>query len=380
MKTIVHASTLAYYDGVQLFEARDPIGGHYIASLIGVDESIDRYLVVGVRPIDLRGFRAGSVDLRDLILESAEEEWFTADCAGDLRAELPLNRQSGIVPEEHLPASGFTFQQLDTGDEIVRRAIERNKVVIELSLEPPESVPSGRIGANQLGQLLVQFQNVLKHAYHREIRGQTKEQKLHVNAAEGYLADVVAPARAGSFTLTLEPRSGPDLFGSGEIVRALKRWDEIFEISMDPIEAQLRMGEHKGHLAASYLKLIEYLSVNSTGLWYSWVDPMEPEPNNGGMSNAQAKELMSVLSQTSDLGHEPITLIGEFEKVSRRAGDWGLLTEDGIKSGHIDEGGPTLDGLEVGRVYRFECDERILLVDASGRERRILYLREIHKA
>ena len=29
MKTVLHTTTLFYYDGPQIFEARDSIGGHY---------------------------------------------------------------------------------------------------------------------------------------------------------------------------------------------------------------------------------------------------------------------------------------------------------------------------------------------------------------
>ena len=42
--------------------------------------------------------------------------------------------------------------------------------------------------------------------------------------------------------------------------------------------------------------------------------------------------------------------------------------------GKIREGGPSLDGLEVGGRYVFYCDEVIEEVDITGRESRILYL------
>ena len=47
MMHIRHASTLFYYDGPQVFEARDAIGGHYVAVLAPSDGADDRYLVAG---------------------------------------------------------------------------------------------------------------------------------------------------------------------------------------------------------------------------------------------------------------------------------------------------------------------------------------------
>jgi hypothetical protein len=76
------------------------------------------------------------------------------------------------------------------------------------------------------------------------------------------------------------------------------------------------------------------------------------------------------------LASETVILVGEFERVNRRAGDWGLLTEEGSRWGKVDEGGPSLNGLEVGERYRFNCVETIE-VDPAGREIRTFYLREV---
>ena len=78
MKTIRHTTTLFYYDGPQVFEARDGIGGHYIAVLVEPQDGLDSYLVAGVAPERLRQFRAGTLDLRTLLTEGGAEEWYLA--------------------------------------------------------------------------------------------------------------------------------------------------------------------------------------------------------------------------------------------------------------------------------------------------------------
>jgi len=71
MKTVRHTMTLVYYGGPQVFEARDAIGGHYIAVLVEPVEEKDRYLVAGVEPERLRRFRIGTLDLRSLLVDVA---------------------------------------------------------------------------------------------------------------------------------------------------------------------------------------------------------------------------------------------------------------------------------------------------------------------
>ena len=50
-----------------------------------------------------------------------------------------------------------------------------------------------------------------------------------------------------------------------------------------------------------------------------------------------------------------VTLTGLVEQANRSDGEWALLTEDGIQSGRTYPNGPSLDGLEVGKRYRFKC-------------------------
>ena len=78
MKTIRHTCTLYYYDGAQVFEGRDAIGGHYLGVMVGPIEGRERYVIAGVEPERLRQFRIGSLDLRTLLLERAETSWFLA--------------------------------------------------------------------------------------------------------------------------------------------------------------------------------------------------------------------------------------------------------------------------------------------------------------
>jgi hypothetical protein len=112
MKTIRHTTTLFYYDGPQVFEARDAIGGHYVAVMIEPDDGQDRYLIAGVEPERLRQFRAGLLDLRNLLVERAVAEWFLAFAPDGITAPLSLQTAQGsLVESAFLPDAGFVLHE-----------------------------------------------------------------------------------------------------------------------------------------------------------------------------------------------------------------------------------------------------------------------------
>jgi hypothetical protein len=108
MKSIRHTATLYYYDGAQVFEARDSVGGHYIAVMVEPDGGQDQYLVAEVEPERLRQFRNGTLDLRSLLTERGDEEWFLAKVSGGLEAPLALQPQAtALTASSYLPEPGF---------------------------------------------------------------------------------------------------------------------------------------------------------------------------------------------------------------------------------------------------------------------------------
>ena len=79
------------------------------------------------------------------------------------------------------------------------------------------------------------------------------------------------------------------------------------------------------------------------------------------------------------MGAKTLTLEGKLERVNRSEGNWALLTEEGVKPGKIRDDEISLNGLEVGKRYRFDCVEEIEF-DSAGGERRVLYLKKISAA
>ena len=377
MKTIRHTTTLFYYDGPQVFEARDTIGGHYVAVMVEPENGSDRYLVAGVAPERLRQFRSGTLDLRSLLTEAGAEEWFLAPAAAGLDQPLTLMPQTTpLASSVFLPDEGFLLHDRPTEELALREARERNNLVLEIAAEPPESASEHRIRVGTLIGLLGHVQTMIKHAYGAALRELSPDDRRAIDKTDAHMMDVVIPAAAGSFRVVLEAAKTPDLLGQSELARALQRVDVLFENAADPHKALATVKAHRGHLAGAYLRLLRFLVRHKTGLRYSWAEPNFTQPNYRAVSESEAGPLVDVLSGVSNLGGESVTLVGEFEKVNRGTGAWGLLTAEGLSSGKVREGGPSLDGLKVGGRYKFSCVEEIEEVEATGREQRTLYLVE----
>ena len=377
MKTIQPTETLVYYDGVEVFAGQDSIGGHYIGMIIDTIDTVDRYLVTGVSPERLRQFRSGVVDLRALFIEAPDGEWFITRADGEPGQSLLLEPQSGdLLATEFLPGEGFFLEDVPVDDLVFQQARERGKVVFEFSVAPPETAAGHRIRMTTLASLLTHLQTFVRYAYRAAVRDMPSSARQLIDTTDGHLMDVVAPATPGSFRVILEAAKSPDMFGSGELVRGLKRMDEVFTCADNPDAAQELLRVHRGHLAGSFINLVQFLADHQTGLRYGWADPVFSQIQHGGVSEAVARQLAELLAGVTSLATETVTLVGEFVRVNLETGDWGLLTDEGRRVGKVSDDGPSLDGLITRKRYRFDCVEDIE-VDAAGREKHTLYLQEI---
>jgi len=368
MKTIRHTKTLFYYDGPQVFEARDTIGGHYLAVMLEPQEGMEPYLVVGVAPENLRKFRCGGLDLRSLLIDAAEEGWYLASANAGADQSMTLVPQRGpLRNSELLPDAGFVLYEGEAEELALREARERNNLVLEIVADPPEAADEHRIRVGTLIGLLGHVQTMVKHAYGAALRELKPDNRRAIDKTDAYLMDVVIPAAAGSFRVVLEAAKTPDMLGQSELARALQRVDELFENAANPQETLATVKAHRGHLAGAYLRLLRFLVQHKSGLRYSWAEPGFSESRSRAVSEAEAAPLVDVLSGVSNLGGESVTLMGAFEKANRGTGAWGLLTADGVFSGKVKEGGPSLEGLKIGGSYRFLCVEEIEEVEGTGR-------------
>ena len=104
---INQGETLLLYDCELLFQAQDPHGQSYMVSHTGECYGECEYVAVPVDQGSLSEYRAGRIDLRDLMLTGGREAWYSAKGTG-YPSELALERQETPLSESpELPLKGF---------------------------------------------------------------------------------------------------------------------------------------------------------------------------------------------------------------------------------------------------------------------------------
>ena len=376
MRKVQLTSALLYYDGVQIFEGRDPIGGHYVGVLVDSMADGELYLVTGAAPARLRDFRSGALDLRNLLLESSAHGWYLATVKDNFATPFQMEQQQGpLHDQDFLPDEGVLLFDDVIDDLALREARERNNVVFEFSVEPPEASDDHRISMTTLSEILAHIQLMVRHAYRRAMREMPSKNRGPTDDGTGHLMDVVVPAAPGSFRVVMVASRPGDMFGNNELARALQQVDAVFESARYPEEAKERLREYKGHLAGSYIKLLSCLVEHNTGLRYAWAERMFNAARHGGVTESVAKELVDVLGESGSLSVEDITLTGVLERTDRNSGSWRLLTDEGTRTGTVTEPSPDLNGLVIGNRYVFRC---IAKAEISGidKETVTLYLHQ----
>lgn len=380
MRKINHHSTLYYYDGPQVFEARDSIGGHYVGVMIEPDGESDRYLICGVDPSQLREFREGNVDLRELLLQSSVEEWFLSVDEHSLSQPLDLHTGSGEIPEEYLPEAGFYLTVLEDDSTVLAEARERQNMILELSVSPPEATEEHRIHASTLGGLLHHFQILVKHSYTSAKKDLTLKARRSLDSGNAHVLDVYVPAKAGSFRICLTASKSADMIGQTEVARAMAKLDLLFENPDDIKRTMETVKSYKGHLAGSYVRFLEFLDKHETGLEYFWADSSSDHSVHRQIKRSQIRPLLTQFSGFSNLGSESISIVGKLKNACSDKGTWRLKTSEGEFRGKTQKDPKFLEGLQIGSRYQFDCIEVIEEIAATGRELRRLYLEEYQPA
>lgn len=373
-RRIRHTATLAYYDGPLVFEARDGIGGHYLASAAAREPGEpDEFLLRGVSPSALAAFRFGAVDLRSALLDSPDAEWFLARFADSGEEDtLLLEPQAGPLEGSSplLPDSGFFLHDGPAENAVVEEARRRNALVVELAASPPEAANGHCMRAAALGGLLTDFQTLVTGAH----RAAAKGGRPPPGSEE---MDVVVPAAPGSFRVVLASAHPPDVFGGNWLTPAFRQLDEVFRRIEDPSETVAFLRESPGRFAGAAVKFLKSVA-DSADFRYSWADSDSKEATRHSAPRRAAARIVEAAADSPALDAEEteeVEVTGEFQKFHRGNGAWALLTEDGtVVAGTLRPEGPGLDGLVVGGRYRFVCEERVEAVSVSGRRTRGRYL------
>ena len=132
-QSIRPTKVLDYYDGVLVFTAEDDGGQQYVGSIIDTTDGIDRYLVKTATLDRIKDLEKGKVDLRSLLLENPDDDWFLTFDGHAADQLLELHPQDGALEcADFLPSEGyFLDDQFDTDTRLIEKWLPINEVSTE---------------------------------------------------------------------------------------------------------------------------------------------------------------------------------------------------------------------------------------------------------
>jgi len=242
-----------------------------------------------------------------------------------------------------------------------------------MAVNPPETQTDHKIRSTTLAGLLISVQRVVKHAYGRAFRELAPSLKSEIHRADAHVLNVMVPAKPGSFRVLCEGAHSPGLMGESELSRALAIVTALFARVDEPRAAVDVVKAYKGHLAAAYLSLLNFLIEIDSNLACSWAEPEFSAARSFAISRKEVQPIIDLASTIASLTEETITLTGALMKVDVDRGTWRLEDAEHEHSGQTRDGGPSLAGLTTGLRYSFNCLEEYSETE-TGREVRHLKL------
>ena len=383
IESINYTRTLDYYEGIQLFEARDDLGGSYVASLVETGQVSDKYLVVGCPPESLRKFMVGNIDLRELLQGSATYGWCLADVLGfdePIKLDSPKREE---IPDNYLPKSGLFTAGAEIDHEVTRRAREQGYVVIQVAIDPPETRGEHRVRANTLSRLIRLFQTLAQSAVTQAIHESEYQGSQRQKLRAAHQLDAVGLSE-GSIAITFQGASKLDGDGILIVSKALQQLDELCEKIVTPEEAKVAFENCDPKLADAYLKVMKFLSDVDTSLSYTWATPDSKRPSHQSVSINRARMLTTDSSLTlhdegmNDVQGE-LVVEGVLEMADEPRRRWRIRDHNGqVTAGTVQKGNQLLSQLVIGESYRFTCSADLQPTPGAGwRSKRVLTLQDV---
>lgn len=371
MSQLTYIATLIYYDGHQLVVVKDEVDTCYLCILTGDEEGYLLYCCVAISRARYSLLINNRIDVRDAFVGRESEYWYRLRTQDITDRQFTFDMVSGAIPDTLLPDSGLMASPPATSDELVFFSKERNNIVSEIAVEPPES-SNHNISAKTLSLLLDAFQGLVK----RGIAVSRKRQNSanHYGAVDAHIVDVCAFA-PGSFKIRFESRVGLDLIGDSDMEIALGLIERVLSSSAEPEKIAAALEGYKGHFVTNLIKLLRVASENKTYLKLSWAKPSFNRVRSISVEHRHIPPLLELLTSKEEMLVETIVLVGLLKKADVDSGAWRIKSdEDGKEySGSINESSLSLSGLETDSRYKVVCIERIEEAPFTGRETVNLY-------
>jgi len=259
-----------------------------------------------------------------------------------------------------IPEADFFITYTEADDEILEYSRTHDCSVIALGFKPTEALHELRISSETLISGLTTTINLLSNGIKKSIKSISKAPKSTRQFASNLRFDVIGVQHA-SFRVLLKANDQVDLFKISEFPNGMKLIDALFDAKSNPAEFSEILKNNPGHLIGSMKSFADFIVSHDCPFYYSWISPTMDEPLRHEITINDAKAIIRLYDDISELDGEDIALYGEAIKADKKRGLWSIYntTESKEYSGRLkgEEGGADLSGIVIGDYYQFNCRE-----------------------
>lgn len=356
---------LVYYDFPELFVAMDAAGTRYLSLLAETTSERTNYFATPISAQRLGRFMKGEVDLREIFESPEVAEWLHFQSVDEPIEAIVWSKPA--LPRDFLPDEGFRLRMEVNDQYILEEVLEKDNAVVHLALS--DSLDSDSIGADDLGQVVFLYQNLLENAFKKTMSQSNIREKKSFLIPQNYKLRAFASS-SGSFNLHLYSTSQADLFGRRVIEVALQKLEELTRDIADENEYVLALRTVKGHTISALKRLVEFVAQRDLRVKQKWYTTGQERINLTIIDKEKAMRIASILSQSEELAEESRILLGSFVQIDIEKGTWRILsTEDGREySGKGSR--ELLQGITVESVvYKLLCKEIVEQIRVTEKEK-----------
>ena len=275
--------------------------------------------------------------------------------------EEPLvlrQKRRDSIPDEWLPSEDFYLTDpISQDNTALLQATDRGNFVIQLKIDPKNYNQLHRMNVKRYGELILGFEALLKSVKQDLGTQQKQGEKSALDLV------IVTPAAKGSLIVELEAAlKDNDIFEPYRyLICAFKQIDNALSHTNNVDQLKQVSLDNGSEFAKRLIKFMGVLDRSEVDLRYSWAEPRFQSSNSEKIKWSKANNIVKSVQQKADeeLSKVPRSFHGKFDKFARNSGKWGLKTEEGMVYGNIDKKQlpKGLDGLTVGNLYTFDCEE-----------------------
>lgn len=358
---------LDYFDYPQLILCEDAVQSFYLSMLYELENDCLKYFSTRISSKKLHLLLENKIDVLSIFNNPEIPTYFEFSISPSSDSAFEAVETDYDFISKFFPEPSLFIGHSDGCDELVRMAIETNRVLYELHICEDNNKSS--VSANILIDYLSLAQKLFKHGFTKAIKNVSEKVRERILNNKSSTLNVFAFAR-GSLKIHFNSNSYVDCYGYSDDDILLALFNNLFTLDLNDDDAIINVfKENHGHLIASIEKLSKKVMETSIPFDLTYVSPSTKSISNIVINNERAEKYFRIINDKKELTNEQVIFIGYFVSVDVDKCKWRLrLSEENREILGTDSSNLISGTIIETQLYKVLCQEKITELRISDKE------------